>query len=155
MVPHKRNSIVWPHLVTIEKTIKYPTCAMCTVCMRCVCVCVRGRGGIRISQKTHWQLKCSGFIFCGGGGGGAPGRHWPTLEAQIPKASLATPLFLTCARWDSEVFLFRSWQNLFAAENIYKDLQRYQKYSNSKQIINQLALGIRDLFSEGALWWHF
>ena len=31
MVPHKRNSIVWPHLATKEKTIKYPTSAMCTV----------------------------------------------------------------------------------------------------------------------------
>ena len=39
MVPHKRNSIVWPHLVTIEKTIKYPTSAMCTVC-RGVCAFV-------------------------------------------------------------------------------------------------------------------
>ena len=34
MVPHKRNYIVWPHLVTIEKTIKYPTSAMCTVWVR-------------------------------------------------------------------------------------------------------------------------
>ena len=25
------NSTVWPHLVTIEKTIKYPTSAMCRV----------------------------------------------------------------------------------------------------------------------------
>ena len=31
MVPHKRNSKVWPGLVTKEKTIKYPTSAMCTV----------------------------------------------------------------------------------------------------------------------------
>ena len=47
MVPHERNSIVWPHLVTIEKTIKYPTSAMCTyVCVYvCVCVCVCGGGG--------------------------------------------------------------------------------------------------------------
>ena len=37
MVPHKRNSKVWPGLVTKEKTIKYPTSAMCTVC---VYVCV-------------------------------------------------------------------------------------------------------------------
>ena len=33
MVPHKRNSIVWPHLVTKEKTIKHPTSAMCRVCV--------------------------------------------------------------------------------------------------------------------------
>ena len=33
MVPHKRNSKVWPGLVTKEKTIKYPTSAMCTVYM--------------------------------------------------------------------------------------------------------------------------
>ena len=31
MVPHKINSKVWPGLVTKEKTIKYPTSAMCTV----------------------------------------------------------------------------------------------------------------------------
>ena len=31
MVPHKRNSKVWPGLVTKEKTMKYPTSAMCTV----------------------------------------------------------------------------------------------------------------------------
>ena len=36
-VPHKRNSKVWPGLVTKEKTMKYPISAMCTVC---VCVCV-------------------------------------------------------------------------------------------------------------------
>ena len=30
MVPHKRNSKVWPGLVTKEKTMKYPTSAMCT-----------------------------------------------------------------------------------------------------------------------------
>ena len=42
MVPHKRNSKVWPGLVTKEKTMKYPTSAMCTVyvCIQCVCVCV-------------------------------------------------------------------------------------------------------------------
>ena len=34
MVPHKRNSKVWPGLVTKEKTMKYPTSAMCTVCVR-------------------------------------------------------------------------------------------------------------------------
>ena len=39
MVPHKRNSKVWPGLVTKEKTMKYPTSAMCTVC---VCVFVLG-----------------------------------------------------------------------------------------------------------------
>ena len=38
MVPHKRNSKVWPGLVTKEKTIKYPTSAMCTVLWVCVCV---------------------------------------------------------------------------------------------------------------------
>ena len=31
MVPHKRNSKVWPGLVTKEKTMKYPTSAICTV----------------------------------------------------------------------------------------------------------------------------
>ena len=37
MVPHKRNSKVWPGLVTKEKTMKYPTSAMCTVymCVQC------------------------------------------------------------------------------------------------------------------------
>ena len=40
MVPHKRNSKVWPGLVTKEKTMKYPASAMCTVC-----VCVWGGGG--------------------------------------------------------------------------------------------------------------
>ena len=39
MVPLKGNSIVWPHLVTKEKTIKYPTSAMC------VSVCGVGGGG--------------------------------------------------------------------------------------------------------------
>ena len=33
MVPHKRNSKVWPGLVTKEKTMKYPISAMCTVYM--------------------------------------------------------------------------------------------------------------------------
>ena len=33
MVPHKRNSKVWPGLVTKEKTMKYPTSAICTVCV--------------------------------------------------------------------------------------------------------------------------
>ena len=33
MVPHKRNSKVWPGLVTKEKTMKYPASAMCTVCV--------------------------------------------------------------------------------------------------------------------------
>ena len=37
MVPHKRNSKVWPGLVTKEKTMKYPTSAMCTVYNVCVC----------------------------------------------------------------------------------------------------------------------
>ena len=32
-VPHKRNSKVWPGLVTKEKTMKYPASAMCTVCV--------------------------------------------------------------------------------------------------------------------------
>ena len=31
MVPHKRNSKVWPGLVTKEKTMKYPASATCTV----------------------------------------------------------------------------------------------------------------------------
>ena len=31
MVPRKRNSKVWPGLVTKEKTMKYPASAMCTV----------------------------------------------------------------------------------------------------------------------------
>ena len=31
MVPHKKNSKVWPGLVTKEKTMKYPASAMCTV----------------------------------------------------------------------------------------------------------------------------
>ena len=34
MVPHKRNSKVWPGLVTKEKTMKYPTSAMCTAYVR-------------------------------------------------------------------------------------------------------------------------
>ena len=34
MVPHKRNSKVWPGLVTKEKTMKYPISAMCTMCVR-------------------------------------------------------------------------------------------------------------------------
>ena len=38
MVPHKRNSKVWPGLVTKEKTMKYPASAMCTVSCGCVCV---------------------------------------------------------------------------------------------------------------------
>ena len=42
MVPHKRNSKVWPGLVTKEKTIKYPTSAMCTVLV-CVTVDPSGR----------------------------------------------------------------------------------------------------------------
>ena len=33
MVHHKRNSKVWPGLVTKEKTMRYPTSAMCTVCV--------------------------------------------------------------------------------------------------------------------------
>ena len=36
MVPHKRNSKVWPGLVTKEKTMKYPISAVCTVCVVCV-----------------------------------------------------------------------------------------------------------------------
>ena len=40
MVPHKRNSKVWPGLVTKEKTMKYPTSAMCTVSVY-VCDCTR------------------------------------------------------------------------------------------------------------------
>ena len=39
MVPHKRNSKVWPSLVTKEKTMKYPISAMCTVWV-CACGCV-------------------------------------------------------------------------------------------------------------------
>ena len=33
MVPHKGNSIDWPHYATIEKTIKYPISAICPVCV--------------------------------------------------------------------------------------------------------------------------
>ena len=46
MVPHKRNSKVWPGLVTKEKTMKYPTSAICTVWV-CACVhalCVGSNG---------------------------------------------------------------------------------------------------------------
>ena len=49
MVPHKRNSKVWPGLVTKEKTIKYPTSAMCTVC-----VCVLCRLIVLHEQKTSF-----------------------------------------------------------------------------------------------------
>ena len=42
--PTKRNSKVWPGLVTKEKTMKYPTSAICTVC-----VYVQG-----IEMQTQW-----------------------------------------------------------------------------------------------------
>ena len=60
-IPHKRNSKIWPGLVTKEKTIKYPTSAMCTVYM---CVCVGGGGGGRVGVcDAHVQMDviCSSF----------------------------------------------------------------------------------------------
>ena len=44
MVPHKRNSKVWPGLVTKEKTMKYPTSAICTVYLHAYSVPCGDRG---------------------------------------------------------------------------------------------------------------
>ena len=54
MVPHKINSKVWPGLVTKEKTMKYPTSAICTVLV-CVCVCVATSAGPQLITLSHGQ----------------------------------------------------------------------------------------------------
>ena len=59
MVPHKRNSKVWPGLVTKEKTMKYPTSAMCTVC-----VCV-GWWCVWVSVGRLVGVGCVGGLLCG------------------------------------------------------------------------------------------
>ena len=46
--PHKRNSKVWPGLVTKEKTMKYPTSAMCTVCVSAL--------GVRVLPKLSVDI---------------------------------------------------------------------------------------------------
>ena len=55
MVPHKRNSKVWPGLVTKEKTMKYPTSAMCTVY-------------VYRPDTSYMYLKGQGDLFLGGKG---------------------------------------------------------------------------------------
>ena len=58
MVPHKGNSIVWPHLVTKEKTISTPQ----VPCVRCVCECVSGVNRGLITKGNYgylgWHVTC-------------------------------------------------------------------------------------------------
>ena len=63
MVPHKRNSKVWPGLVTKEKTMKYPTSAMCRVyCVHVQCTTDNNKGCPSLRLCNDWISTTEGLL---------------------------------------------------------------------------------------------